>query len=90
VVGRADGHRVAQQRLRNQRLSGAALAAPEDVVRWLGAVQAQEYPYARWSLAQRSRRADDLAMERAVAEGRILRTHALELTGSLAASSLPG
>lgn len=41
-------------RLHAQRLRGPGLASAEDAVRHLLAVQAQEFPYARWSLAQRT------------------------------------
>ncbi len=37
-------------------LRGPGVRSPEDAVRHLLAVQAQEFPYARWSLAQRTRR----------------------------------
>ena len=49
-------------------------------MRWLGAVQAQEYPDAKWALALRMRRATEAAIERAFADGRILRTHILRPT----------
>jgi hypothetical protein len=52
-----------------------------DVVGWLGAIQAQEYPAARWGLAQRLRDgATDRDIARAVDEGRILRTHVMRPT----------
>ena len=47
---------------------------------WLGAVQAQEYPYSKWGLALRMRRATDAAVERAFTDGAILRTHVLRPT----------
>ena len=48
---------------------------------WFGAVQAQEYPHAKWALAQRMRSHNrDLDVERAVDEGRVLRTHVLRPT----------
>jgi hypothetical protein len=47
----------------------------------MGAVQAQEYGPAKWALALRSGRGiTDAAVERAIAEGRILRTHLLRPT----------
>jgi hypothetical protein len=67
-------------RLRAQRLSNPGFARPEDVVRWMGAVQAQEYGDAKWSLGLRMRQANDAAIERAFAAGRILRTHVLRPT----------
>jgi hypothetical protein len=74
-----DALEVAHRRLANQHLSGPPLPDPQAVVRHLGAVQAQEYAMARWSLAQRST-GDDAAVQRAVDDGRVLRTHALRPT----------
>ena len=45
-------------RLRNQRLAGARFSRASEVVRWLGAVQAQEYTDAKWALALRTRRTE--------------------------------
>ena len=46
----------------------------------MGAVQAQEYLDAQWALALRMRRATAARIERAFAEGTILRTHVLRPT----------
>lgn len=73
-------HPVIAARLWNERLVGSALTRPEDVVSWLGAVQAQEYGPARWGLAQRMTGATDAAVQAAFDEGRILRTHVLRPT----------
>ena len=74
-------HQIARQRLRNQRLAGAAHRSPEEVVAWQGAVQAQEYAAARWGLALRmTKSTTDGEIERAVNEGRILRTHVMRPT----------
>jgi len=67
-------------RLWNQGLSAARFTKPEEVVRWLGAIQAQDYAGAKWALALRMRRATDAAIERAFAEGAILRTHVMRPT----------
>lgn len=67
-------------RLCAQRLSAARFQRPEDVVHWMGAVQAQEYADTKWALALRMRRASDASVERAFAAGRILRTHVLRPT----------
>jgi hypothetical protein len=71
---------VAYRRLHNQRLEGEPLASPLEVVRWLGAVQAQDYGPAKWSLGERSRGAVDADIDRAMAEGAILRAHMLRPT----------
>jgi hypothetical protein len=71
---------IRRARLHNQRLASGRLSRPEQVVSWLGAVQAQEYHGAKWAIALRMRRASDAAIEREFAEGRILRTHVLRPT----------
>lgn len=71
---------VTGARLQAQRLSIPGFARPDEVVRWMGAIQAQEYGDAKWSLGLRMRQANDAAVERAFAAGRILRTHVLRPT----------
>ena len=71
---------IAQQRLLNQRLVGIQFKRPEDAVQWLGAVQSQDYPGARWALGQRTARATDVAVDEAFAKGTILRTHVMRPT----------
>lgn len=66
--------------MRAQRLWGSRFDEPQDAVRWLTAVQAQEHPYARWSVGQRTRRTTAAAFDRAFDEGRVLRTHVLRPT----------
>jgi hypothetical protein len=68
------------QRLRNQHISGAKLARPEDVVGALCAVQSQDHLGAKWSVGQRVSGATDASVESAFAEGRFLRTHVLRPT----------
>jgi hypothetical protein len=71
---------IAHRRMHNLRLSGPPFEAPEDVVRWLGAVQSQDYGPAKWSVAERTGGVADAAMDRAFADGIILRTHVLRPT----------
>ncbi|MFE4543128.1 winged helix DNA-binding domain-containing protein [Arthrobacter sp. NPDC056727] len=73
-------HEVLWTRLAGQQLRKPRAASPEDAVKNLLAVQAQEFPYARWSLAQRTAGATAADVEEAVADGRILRTHILRPT----------
>jgi len=67
-------------RLRHQRLSGGRCVHPQDVVSWLGAVQAQVYGDAKWALGLRMRRSTDARIEAAFSEGSILRTHVMRPT----------
>ena len=45
---------IAHRRMHTLRLSGPPFAAPEDALRWLVAVQSQDYGPAKWSLAMRT------------------------------------
>jgi hypothetical protein len=63
------------RRLRAQRLSAPLPAEPAAVVSWFGAVQAQEYQPAKWALAQRAPGLTDTRIDRALADGTIIRTH---------------
>lgn len=68
------------QRLNNQKLSSPNFTKPVEVVRWLGAVQAQDYAAAKWALGLRMAAATDIAIEQAFNEGKILRTHVMRPT----------
>jgi hypothetical protein len=67
-------------RLRNHKLSSPGFERPADVVRWFGAVQAQEYHASKWALALRMHRATNADLEEAFNRGEILRTHLLRPT----------
>ena len=69
-----------ETRLDNQRLTQTTFRRPEQVVSWLGAVQAQDYAGATWGLALRARGLTAATIERAFATGRLLRTHVLRPT----------
>src|SRR5215204_5191344 len=71
---------VAHRRLHNLRISSPSLASPEDVLRWLGAVQSQDYPGGKWSIGQRVPGITDAALDQAFDAGRLLRTHVLRPT----------
>ena len=71
---------IVRRRLVTQRLAGEPLADAAAVVRWLGAVQAQEFAEAKWSLAERSHDRTDAAVEAAFTRGEFIRTHVLRPT----------
>ena len=71
---------ILRHRLHNQHLTRPKYAAPADMVAWLGAVQAQDYPAAKWALGQRLRGASDASLEQAFNDGAILRTHVMRPT----------
>jgi hypothetical protein len=73
--------RVIERHLHGLLLRGSAMATPAEVVGHLTAVQAQDHPYARWSVAQRlagppMAKVVDAAFD----EGLFLRTHVLRPT----------
>ncbi len=67
-------------RLRRQRLIDSPCRGPEEVVSWLGAVQAQDYAGAAWALALRAPGVTLADVDAAMAAGTILRTHVLRPT----------
>ena len=71
---------LARRRLARQHLINPTLLDPAEVVRVFGAVQAQDYGGAKWALGMRTRGATDGSIERAFADGSILRTHVLRPT----------
>ncbi len=71
---------IVRQRLHNQHISQQQFEKPEDIVRWLGAIQAQDYAAAKWAVGLRLQHATDNAIEQAAADGAILRTHVMRTT----------
>src|SRR5688572_10595268 len=71
---------IANQRLYQQRLTQNQFATPEEIVAWMGAVQAQDYLGTKWALGLRMQNGTDDALEQAFNEGRILRTHLMRPT----------
>jgi hypothetical protein len=70
---------IARDRAAAQRLSKPAAGTPAGIVAWLGAVQSQDYPLAKWSVAQRLSQSN-AGVEAAIADGSILRAHVLRPT----------
>lgn len=68
------GAAIGLRRLASQRVLGTRFAHPADVVRWLGAVQAQDYGQSLWAIGSRLRRGTAATVERAIAERQIVRT----------------
>jgi hypothetical protein len=87
MAGKAPGFNLLGARLFNQKLLRSDFRSPAEVVRWLGAVQAQDYPAAKWGLALRAPGVSDADVERAFEEGDILRTHVLRPTWHFVAPS---
>lgn len=71
MVGTLD---IPELRLASQRLSDGKFDSAEDVVRWMGAMQAQDYGQALWAIASRMKHGTIADVERAIEEGKIIRT----------------
>jgi hypothetical protein len=65
---------IARQRLVSQRIAQANFEQPEAVVRWMGALQAQDYHQALWAIGARLPAPTLTKVEQAIADGKIIRT----------------
>ena len=72
-------------RLLNQQLIAPQFCTPAEVVRYMGAMQAQEYRLMRWAVAMRTRRPSFKAFKKAFDEGQIIRLHLMRGTWQLVA-----
>jgi Winged helix DNA-binding domain len=67
-------------RLLNTGLTSSPFQSPDEVVTHLGAVQAQDFSAAKWSVGLRMQKATDAIVERVFNEGKFLRTHVMRPT----------
>ena len=70
-------------RLLNQQLIAPQFSTPTEVVRYMGAMQAQEYRMMRWAVAMRTRKPSYKAFKKAFDEGQIIRLHLMRGTWQL-------
>jgi hypothetical protein len=61
-------------RLLNQRIDGEKFERPEEVVRWMGALQAQDYQQSLWAIGLRTQSATVADIEQAIVNRKIVRT----------------
>ncbi len=78
---------IARQRLYNQCISGQKLKKPAEIVTYMGAIQAQDYAGAKWAIGTRLQKSSDVAIDKAMAKGSIIRTHVLRPTWHFVAPS---
>jgi hypothetical protein len=65
---------IGRRRLASQHVSRPTFRDPADVVRWLGAVQAQDYLGGLWAVGLRTKGATEASVEDAIARRAIVRT----------------
>ena len=70
-------------RLLSQQLIAPLFSTPTEVVRYMGAMQAQEYRMMRWAVAMRTRKPSYKAFKQAFDEGQIIRLHLMRGTWQL-------
>jgi hypothetical protein len=78
---------IALQRLHSHQLEHPRLGTPAEVVAWLGAVQAQDYAGAKWSIGLRLPESTDAGIEGEIANNTIVRTWAMRGTLHFVAAS---
>lgn len=71
---------IATWRLVCQQLEGTAFFNAEELVEWMGCIQAQDYAAAKWAIGNRITDSTDAAIEKDFNAGKILRTHVLRPT----------
>jgi len=71
---------IAEQRLYNQHISYQHFNQPAEIVKYMGAIQAQDYAGAKWAVGLRLQRSSDAAVDQAMATGAIIRIHVLRPT----------
>ena len=70
-------------RLLNQQLIAQQFSDPAEVVRYMGAMQAQDYRMMRWAVGMRTRKPSAKAFRRAFDSGEIIRLHLMRGTWQL-------
>ena len=71
---------ISQQRLISQHIVGDLFERPDDVVNWLGAIQAQDYLGALWAIGLRMKNALEADIEQAIRDKTIVRAWLLHGT----------
>ncbi|HTD39456.1 MAG TPA: crosslink repair DNA glycosylase YcaQ family protein, partial [Mucilaginibacter sp.] len=71
---------IRELRMHNQHLASPMFTHPDDIVYYMGAIQAQDFTGAKWAIAQRLKVATDELIEKAFTNGDIIRTHVMRPT----------
>src|SRR4030042_908029 len=80
VIAKMDQSKIALIRLVSQQLAETRVTTPKEIVSWMGAMQAQDYPMAKWAIGVRLPGSTDQTLEAAIANADIIRTHLLRPT----------
>jgi len=74
---------ISKLRLQNQKIEATTFAKANDVVSWMGAMQAQDYAMSKWAIGQRMLGSTDEIIEKVLNDALIIRTHVLRPTWHL-------
>lgn len=77
---------IIRHRLANQQLLSTAFTTHQDMVSYMGAMQAQDYTMSKWAIGIRQPSATDKSIEQKINDGDIIRTHILRPTWHLVAA----
>lgn len=67
-------------RLSQQKISHRDLSAPQEVVAYMGAMQAQDFEMSKWAIGLRLSSSTQTPIEKALNDGKLVRTHILRPT----------
>ena len=74
---------IVQQRAINQQLTGTKFTSAQEIVTWMGAMQAQDYAMVKWAIGIRLPGSTDAMVEEVINAGEIIRTHVMRPTWHL-------
>jgi len=75
-----DKKEIAAARLKNQQIASPTETSPSEVLKWLGAIQAQDLPMALWAIGLRTPNSTHDSIRAAFNNGEIIRTHLMRPT----------
>ncbi len=71
---------ISNHRLRNQQIVESKFKTAQDIVGWMGAMQAQDFSMSKWGIGTRLPDSTEKIIESAINNGEIIRTHLLRPT----------
>jgi hypothetical protein len=75
-----DFSEIARYRLRNQQISDSGFKTVQELVAWMGAIQAQDVSMAKWAIGIRLPESTEKRIDSAIDIGEVIRTHLLRPT----------
>jgi hypothetical protein len=75
-----NGYLISNVRLRNQRIAASEFKTAKEIVSWMGAMQAQDYPMSKWAIGLRLAEISYEKIVSSINKGDILRLHVLRPT----------